>query len=501
MRLLLHGRFHLIFLIILLMTPWLSGQVGSVFNQRDDTYKLLGLKRSKEIYETARKDFERQKELYDRNLISNLELDRAKTTLADAEVNYQQSLLAVLFEKQYITITEAMKYHGQNGSRRVKLTLVNASGGTAEFQKLLNVDDELFRSLQPDIINNIYVSLLNDDGTIISQPYEIKIDQLQFGHPRQIDFRLLEDLDVVTVFFVYSNGSQRSMKIFLQKDATVDKVAVQSVQFSQEIELGKSATYDLSLELYSGSNKTYSLVALNLPQQVGRFFKDPGGQARLSQVKFTESARTKKAALEISLPDRLIEDMVFDKPVSFFVVVLPREQLEKLPDPQSKRWTEDELVTLDAGYVKLEMLPRGKGRLLVRAPQLYQAIQTDESASISIELVNEGSRRLDNIKIEVDPPLNWTKSVTPSSLQSLDTGEEARVDLVFTPPKNIAVGKYDIRIRTNGLSDNQPVNGEDKTVTIEIKASANIIGTVLLILFIIALVGGIVVFGIRLSKR
>lgn len=73
--------------------------------------------------------------------------------------------------------------------------------------------------------------------------------------------------------------------------------------------------------------------------------------------------------------------------------------------------------------------------------------------------------------------------------------------MIFTPPKDIAVGKYDIRIRTNGLSDNQPVNGEDKTVTIEIQASANIAGTALLVLFIIALVGGIVVFGIRLSKR
>jgi len=496
-----NSRFYLVLLVLILSTPILFGQVGSVFNQRDDTYKLLGLKRSKEIYETARKDYERQKELYDRNLISNLELDRAKTTLSDAEVNYQQSLLAVLFEEQYISISEALKYHAKDGSRHVRLTLVNASGGTAEFQKLLNVDDELFRSLQPDIINNIYVSLLNDDQTIISQPYEIKIDQLQFGRPEQIDFKLLEDLDVVTVFFVYGKGSQRRMKIFLQKDATVDKVAVQSVQFSQEIELGKSATYDLSLELFSGVNKTYSLVTLNLPQQVGRFYKDPAGQARLSQVKFTESARTKKAALEISLPNRLIENMVFDKPIPFFVIVLPREQLEKLPDPQSKQWTEDELEALNVGYVKLEMLPRGKGQLLVRAPQLYQSIQADESAAISIELVNEGSRRLDNIKIEVDPPLNWTKSVTPSSLQSLDTGEETRVDLVFTPPKNIAVGKYDFRIRTDGLSDNQPVNGEDKTVTIEIQASANIAGTALLILFIITLVGGIVVFGIRLSKR
>ncbi|MCP4580741.1 MAG: hypothetical protein GY839_03940 [candidate division Zixibacteria bacterium] len=501
MRSISNGRLCSIILILVFIAPAIYGQVGSNFNQRDDTYKLLGLKRSKETYETARAEYERQKELFDKKLISNAELDRAKDILSGAEVNYQQSLLAVLFEKQYVTITEAVKYHAKDGSRHVRLTLANASGGTAEFRKLLNIDDKLFRSLQPDIINNIYVSLLNDSETIISQPYESKIDQLQFGKPMQVDFRLLEDLDVVTVFLIYSNGSQRSMKIFLQKDATVNKVAVQSEQFSQEIELGKSATFDLSLELFSGVNKTYSLVVVNLPQQIGRFFKDPAGQARLSQVKFTESSRTKKADLEVSLPSRLMEDVIFDMPIPFFVVVLPREQLEDLPDMQSKQWTEDELDALGAGYVKLEMLPRGKGRLLVRAPQLYQSIKSDESADVSIELVNEGSRRLDNIEIKVDLPLNWSKTITPSIIPSLATGEETRVDLVFTPPDGIAVGKYDLRIRTDGMSDNQPANGEDKTLTIEIQASANIAGTTLVVLLIIVLVGGIVVFGIRLSRK
>ena len=33
---------------------------GSMFNQRDDQYRVLGLKRAKEVYETARKDFDRQ---------------------------------------------------------------------------------------------------------------------------------------------------------------------------------------------------------------------------------------------------------------------------------------------------------------------------------------------------------------------------------------------------------------------------------------------------------
>jgi hypothetical protein len=491
----------LIIVKFVLLASILYGQTGSYFNQRDDTYKLLGLKRAKEAFETSRRDYARQQELYDKKLISNMELDKAKASLSDAEVNYQQSLLAVLFEKQYVTVSNAVKYHHEDGSKRVRLTLTNASGGTAEFQKLLNVDDKLFRSLQPDIINNLYVSLLNNDQTIISQPYETKIDQLMYGKPKHLEFALLEDLDVVTVFLIYGNGNQRSMKIFLQKDASENKVHVQSEQFSQEIELGKEASYDLSLELFSGGKETYNLIVANLPQQISRYFKASTGQARLSQVKFSESSHTKNASLRISLPNRPTKEVEIDSPIQFYVLVVAREKLPDISDQIDKQLTEEEIKALNVGYARLEMIPRGKGRLLVRAPQLYQSIYNDEIANISIELVNEGNHRLDDIEVQADMPLNWIKNIEPKMISSLEIGEEIRVELTFTPPKDIAVGKYDVRIRTKGRSNNQPVNGEDKTVSVEIQASANVIGTVLIIVFIILVVGGIIGFGVRLSRK
>ena len=496
----LPGAYLLFAIAISLFEPVL-GQIAPNFNQRDDTYPLLGLKRAKEAYETARSDFARSKELHDKNLISSVEFEQAKNLLANAEVNYHQSLLAVLFEKQYVSVSRAVKYHAPDGSRHVRLTIDNTSGGTAEFQKLLNIEDELFKSLQPNIINNVYISLLNDNQTIISQPYEAKIDVLRWGKPESIDFKLLEDLDAVTVSIIYGNGTQRIMKIFLQKDATVDKVAVRSEQFSQEIELGKNATFDLSLELFSGANKTYSFLALNLPEQIGRFFKDPAGNARLSSVKFSESSHTKKAALEISLPERPTEDVVMDNPIAFFVVVTPRDLLEKFSNPGEDNWSEEDLKKLDVGYVRLEMIPRGKGRLLVRTPQLYHSIKSDETARMYLEIVNEGSHRLDNIEINTDLPFNWRKNLSSEVISSLDIGEETRVELEFYPPSDVAVGKYDIRLEISAVSNNQPVLSEDKTLTVEIQASANIFGTALLTLLIVGLVGGIVVFGVRLSKK
>lgn len=473
----------------------------AAFNQRDDKYRLLGLKRAKEMFEVARAEYDRQKELFERQLITSQELDLARSRFSDAEVNYQQSLLAVLFEEQYVSVSSAVKYYAKDGARHVRLTLANTSGGGAEFRKLINIDDELFRSLQPDVIPNVYTSLMNDEGAIVSQPYEAKLAELKHGEPQTVDFTLLQDLDAVTVYLIYGNGSQRSMKIFLQKDATVNKVAVQSEQFSQEVELGKTATFDLTLELFSGLGNTFSLEVANLPRAVSRFFKDPGGQARLSQVKFTESTHTKRAALEITLPDRPGPEVTIDKPMAFFVVVIPHDRSEELRELQVREWTQEELETYDVGFVRLELVPRGKGRLLVRSNQLFHAIHDDETVTMSIDLVNEGSHRLDNIVVEADVPFNWTKIIEPAVIPALAIGEEGRIKLSFSPPEDIAVGKYEVRLRTSGMSAGQPVIGEDKSVTIEVLAGSNVFGTLLIVSMILGLVGVIVVFGVRLSKR
>lgn len=474
---------------------------GSMFNQRDDQYRVLGLKRAKEAYETAKKDYDRQKMLFEKGLISQAELDRARSYYADAEVNYQQSLLAVLFEQQYITVVKAVKYQGAGGAKHVRLTLANASGGGAEFRKLINLDDALFRSLQPDIINDVYVSLQNNDGAVISQPYETKIDQLRYGEPARLEFALLQDLDVVSVNIIYGKGTQRTLKVYLEKDASVNKVLVQSQQFSQESELGKTASYDLTLELFGGIGNTFNLEVVNLPAQINRFFKDPASGARLSQFKFTETTNSRKAALDATLPDRPTDAVPIDQPVTFYVLVIPTSRMKEMPNLQAKSWKQEEIENLKVGFVKLELLPRGKGRLLVRAQQLYYATDQSGAVDMSIDIVNEGSRRVDNVEVKVDLPLQWSKSIDPQVISSLDIGQEQRVHMTFTPPPGIPVGRYEIRLRTTGLTDNQPVIGEDKTVSVEIQAGANVLGTALLVILILGLVGGMVVFGIRLSKK
>lgn len=503
---------------LLAAAPPAAAQSGSFFNQRDDQYRLLGLKRAKEAYEAARADFDRRRQLAEGGLISQTDLERARSAFADAEVNYQQSLLAVLFERQFVSVAEAVKRRDDDGAMRVRLRLANTSGGGAEFRKLLNLDDELFRSLQPDVVNDVYVSLLNDEGAVISRPYEAKIEELRFGQPQAVDFALLQDLDAVTVSLIYGNGSTRSLKIQLQKDAGANRVSVQSQQFSQEAELGGTATFDLTLELFSDAANTFGLEVLNLPAQIGRSFRDPANGARLSQIRFTASANIQRAALEVSLPDRPTAAVPMDSARVFYAVAVPRragpaagggeDGAALFPAAAAiaaagpgRVWSESEVAALGAGYVRLELVPRGKGRLLVRAPLLYHSVARREAAAVELQVLNEGTRRLDNVAVKLDAPLGWTAAAAPELLPGLEVGQESAIRVTVTPARDAAPGRYEVRVRTTALSNNQPVTAEDKTLTVEVRPGSHLAATVALVLLIVGLVGGVVAFGVRLSRR
>lgn len=487
--------------LTLLAGPPARAQSQVPFNQRDDQYRLLGLKRAKEAYEVARAEYDRQKGMFNRSLITQADLERAHSVFSDAEVNYQQSLLAVLFEQQYVSVREAVKVQGADGKKHVRLKVANMSGGSAEFRQLVEVEDDLFRALQPDVVHNVYVSILNGDGAIISQPYEAKIDMLRHGEPRTLDFTLLQDLDAVTVYLIYSNGTERNFKVFLQKDASVNRVLVQSEQFSQEVPLGKTASYDLILELFSGESDTYSLEVANLPREIARYFSDPSGKVRLSQLRFTESTRAKPATLQVTLPARPSDAVAMDRPITFFALVIPRSQKRELGDLEAKIWSEDEIKALDVGYVRLELLPRGKGELLVRAPILFHSIAAGDEVHMTADLYNEGSNRVDDITFDVELPLEWNKVIRPARVATLGIGEDARVELTFTPPMGVSEGRYDIRLRTQGTSDNQPIEGEDKTITVEVRATTSLFGTGFILVLLVGLVGAVVVWAVRLSKR
>lgn len=267
------------------------------------------------------------------------------------------------------------------------------------------------------------------------------------------------------------------------------------------MELGSSASYELSLELFSGASDTFKLETVNLPGQINRYFVSPGTDTRLSYFKFTESTSTKKASLKVFLPDRASESIVTGEAIKFYALAIPQNRVTEINLNASKEYTEEEIINLNVGYVKLHLVPRGTGKLLVKAQQLFFSINSGEPVEAPIELVNEGTKGLNNVEIKVDLPLNWTHSIEPKTIDRLNVSEEKRAIISIMPSPDVAAGRYEVRVTTTSLSDAQIIRGEDKTINIEIKAETNLLGMIIIILLILGLVGGMVVFGIKLSRR
>jgi uncharacterized membrane protein len=372
-------------------------------------------------------------------------------------------------------------------------------------QEYLDQFREHFDVFTPDMqsgkVYNVFVSLINlQDKTIVSTPYEIKIPKIDLGQTATVDFGLLRDVESLQVSMNYS-GKKDEKNIFLEKDASSSTVDVNSTQFSQEVDLGSTASYDLTLERFSTKDDIYNLVAVNLPRQISYDFLDGETSARLSQVKFTQGVNTKKLALKTYLPDRDDEEVVIDKPLVFYALVLTREEYEALGDTRNRKLEEKDLEAIQSGMVKLELIPRGVGRIEVRAPSLYHEITVGDSVSMDITVRNGGTRRLDNIKVSTDNPLHWRSFIDPDLIKSLEPEKEEIIHLTIFPPEDVGVGAQEVKIKTEALANNRRVETEDKTVRIQVKAKAEILWTAVLLFSLIGLVVGIVIFGIKISRR
>jgi len=317
-----------------------------------------------------------------------------------------------------------------------------------------------------------------------------------------VTFQLLKDVENLDIHVFYA-GREESTAVYLQKGLSANIVTVNSAQFSQEADLESQATYDLSLEKFSGEANVFKLMVLNLPHQITYEFVDPQTQARLSQIKFTEGVTSMQLSLRLYLPKNADDEVVMDQAIEFFALAMDSTQEEQLRETMESetKVTKETIEELRLGHVRLELIPRGVGRIEVQAVNLYHEIKAGENVKMDVRIRNTGTRRLNNIRIYTDLPINWRSEVTPDLIPLLEQNKEDVVTIEFIPPLDVSVGDYEPRIRTECIADNRRVESEDKIVRIHISAKTNVVGITLLIVLLIGLLVGIVIFGIKLTRR
>jgi hypothetical protein len=469
--------------------------------QESQTLKLLTLKRAQLQLEMRKGEFERALKLQESGLISDQDFVQKRTAHLQAQVEYQEALISFMGSEARISVASAVKYQDKSGKKFVRVSLRYSSKELKQLGEL-NIDaKDIFPLDFLQEIKDVYVSL-KSEGKIISDPYEKTIQSLALEQEKQVTFQLLKDVENLDVNIFYS-GKEETTAVYLQKGLSANIVTVNSAQFSQEADLESEATFDLSLEKFSGEANVFRLRIVNLPQQISHEFVDTQTQARLSQIKFTEGVTSLDLSLRLYLPKNTDEDVVIDQPIEFYCLALDGEQSSKLTEmlSDSPVLEEKEIDSLRAGSVKLEIVPRGVGEVEVQAVSLYHEIKVGEGVNMEVRVKNTGTRRLNNIRIFTDLPLNWRSEIQPDLIPSLDQGKEEIVSIDFIPPTEISVGDYEPKIKTECIADNRQVESEDKIVRIHVTAKTNVLGISLLVLFLVGLLVGIVVFGIKLTRR
>jgi len=487
---------HLI-LVVLLLTTFVS----MTYAQESQTMKLLSLKKAQLLQEGMKGDFDRALKLKEEGLISEEDFARKRTAYLQASVSYQEALISFMGSEARISVASAVKFQDKAGKRFVRVSLRYSSKELKELAKL-NIDaQDLFPLDFLQEIKDVYVSL-RSEGKIISNPYEKSIPSLALEEEKEVTFQLLKDVESLDINVFYS-GKNEMTSVYLQKGLSANIVTMNSAQFSQEADLESQATFDLSLEKFSGEANIFRLKIVNLPRQITYEFVDPQTQARLSQIKFTEETTSMQLSLRLYLPKNADDQVIMDKPIEFSALALDNEQAIRLEEMLAEDTFigMNEIEDLKAGNVNLELIPRGVGRIEVQAVNLYYEIKVEENVEMEVRIVNSGTRLLNNIRIYSELPLNWKAEVQPDLIASLEQDQEKIVTMKFIPPDDVSVGDYDLRIRTECIADNRRVESEDKIVRVHLSAKTNVLGITLLIALLIGLLVGIVVFGIKLTRR
>ncbi|HPW17952.1 MAG TPA: NEW3 domain-containing protein [Candidatus Aminicenantes bacterium] len=477
---------------------------GMAQTQESQSMKLLRLKSAQLSLELRKADFDRYLKLKEDGLASEADFAQRQTAYLQAQVDYQQALISFMGSEARISVASAVKYQDRGGKKFVRVSLRYSSKELKELANLKIGAEDLFPLDFMKEIKDVYVSLLSE-GKIVSDPYERSIASMPIEAERDVTFQLLKDVENLDVSVSYS-GKTETTAVYLQKGVSANMVTVNSAQFSQEADLESTATYDLSLEKFSGEANVFKLEAVNLPPQITYEFSDPATGARLSQIKFSEGVTNLKLQLKLFLPKNPDERVVLDRPLEFFALALDAGQTEKLRALEAAAGGAGGVGAgavegLDAGFAKLELIPRGVPKVEVQAVNLYHEIKVGDTVAMDVTIRNTGTRRLNNVRVFCDLPLNWRVEITPDLIGTLEQDKDEVVKVRFLPPDGVSVGDYEPKIRTDALADNRRVESGDKIVRIHISSKANVVGIGALVLLLVGLLVGIVVFGIKLTRR
>lgn len=455
--------------------------------------------------ESHRRAMDNTRELFDQGFYSLQRFKQTLNGLREAELEYEKALISLeetklelLNNATRIGVVEARKYKSEEGKRSmVDIVLENVSDtaaallvdpalGSEELGTLLKVED-------------IFVSLHN--GPVVGEPYEQKLDALGVGQRRTLTFALLRDEESVSVDLSYLDISERRT-VVLRKGGGQDLPQISSAQFSQSGELNQTIRFDLTLERLSDDERNFVLAVAGLPRRIDHAFVADG--AKVSQVRFDETVSEIRLGLELEIPEKLERGFVGRSRPFYALVADPASYpaIRALVEDSGDEPVPAEAVEgLGCAFARLELIPKGVGRLEILVANRYQELPADGALEMRVEFLNRGTVAVQNIKAAVDLPYEWEHETEPSLVKILQPGERVPVSVRALPPPAIGIGDYELGVEARGQVGNENIQSPEKNITVHVGARTNVTGNAVLIGILVLLVTGIGAISVRVSRR
>jgi uncharacterized membrane protein len=339
---------------------------------------------------------------------------------------------------------------------------------------------------------------------MIGEPYQHIVPLLPHGQNVALTYRLLKrDVEAVTVRVQYLTRSD-DHTVFLRKDESQDLPTITSAQSAQQGQLGTQIRYNLTLERLAKSEQTFSLVVLNLPPQIPFTFLDPKSGARITQVGFTEQIYKQNIDFEISIPQKLDQQMV-DQTMNLDILVMRPEEVMHLDQLRrtstGPSLSPQALAPLKASRLRLILIPKGIGKLELLVANLFAEIKQQQAATFQFGILNSGTLDLTSIVPSLDLPLGWEGGIEPHQADLLPPGQKTLFRAAISPPADTPIGEYSIRIQAKGYSGVESVEPPFKDFTIKIVPTRSITGTSLLLGGLLIVVLLITLGSVKVARR
>lgn len=450
-------------------------------------------------YEQASKALRRARDLHEQDLSSEAELEEAEVALRLAELELGRAYLGLVSADPQVVLSAARKYQMQDRGARVEVELVARSSYDDEAQAV-----ESGRSTTVELpvlkgVSNVVVSLkkvggyqegILSESTIVSVPYETRLPLLRFDEAVTIDFGLLlPDVQELLVELRYNGKVDRRQVLLGKRSGTEDTLIVRSNYVTLDAELGEDAVYKLEVERFEDADAVYDFRLEGLPPEVSVRLSDPESEATFSQIFFAKGKTDLMLDLALNMPSRPTPLVQPDRTIVFSMFLVRSGLTAASAAPEA------------AGSIELQVIPRGVAELELNVPNLYHEVRLGESVGFDVEVVNAGSRTLEQVELTVEVPFGWHTDVKPMLFASLDAGASEVAAVALTAPADQILGDYEGSIGAATLAGDRLVEAEPKTFRLHVSATGSPLLATILGLAVVGVLASVILGGIRLSRR